>query len=45
MLFNIKGSFVNYTIKDSKLQKEGQEEKESCSLKGFCIFSIKHYIL
>ena len=45
MLFNIEGSFIDCTIEDSKLQKEEQEERDSCSLKGLCLFSLKHYVL
>jgi hypothetical protein len=45
MLFNIEGSFVDCAIEDSKLQKEEQEERESHSLKGFCLSSMKHYML
>ena len=45
MLFNIEGSFVDCTIDDSKLQKEEQEERESRSLKGLCLFSMKHSML
>ena len=45
MLFNKERSFVNCTIKDSKLQKEEQEKRDSCSLKGLCLFSIKHFML
>ena len=39
MLLNIEGSFVDCTIEDSKLQKEGQEERESRSLKGLYLSS------
>jgi hypothetical protein len=45
MLFKIEGSFVDCTIEDSKLQKEGQEERDSRSLKGLCLYSMKHYML
>ena len=45
MLFTKEGSFVDCTIEDSKLQKEGQEERDSRSLKGLCLSSMKHCVL
>jgi len=42
MLFNEEGSSVDCTIKDTKLQKEEQEGRESRGLKGFYSSSVKH---